>query len=320
MMKKTKHVLTYGDAFVDYIAANADNALFNRHLGGATVNVAAGVSRLGLPSKFITITGDDETSAFVRDELLKEGVDLTHAIQVPEKRVSGVYIHLTPEFDRVFAEYVNETPDLQVADHELEKHAFEKASIFHFCSGTLFHPEARETTRKALELSKEHGVLCSYDVNIRPLRWESEELCRETVLGFLPSADIVKLTTAELDFLMETGSMGEGLERLSRFAIPLVFVTDGENGTHAVFQNQVHHVPVAPVQPVDTTGAGDAFMAGVIRHVHLQGLPGTEQEVIDCADFGNKLGALCATKAGALTAMPRIEEIAKITNQGSGTL
>jgi len=312
----TKHVLTYGDAFVDYIAVNTTNDSFNRHLGGATVNVAAGVSRLGLPSGFITITGDDETSAFVRNELLREGVDLTHAIQVPEKRVSGVYIHLTPDYDRVFADYVNETPDLQVRNHELRKEAFEEASIFHFCSGTLFHPEARTTTRKALELSKEHGVLCSYDVNIRPLRWESEEHCRETVLGFLPMADIVKLTTAELAFLMETESLEEGVSRLSRHALPLVFVTDGENGTHAAFNNQLHHIPVIPVQPVDTTGAGDAFMAGVIRHVHLQGLPETKQEVIACADFGNKLGALCATKAGALTAMPHLAEMTTINNSG----
>ncbi|ANU09799.1 fructokinase [Planococcus antarcticus DSM 14505] len=319
-MENTKYILTYGDAFVDYIAANTKNDAFNRHLGGATVNVAAGVSRLGIPSGFITITGDDETSAFVRNALLREGVDLTHAIVVPEKRVSGVYIHLTGEFDRVFSDYVNETPDLQVMRHELKLEAFESASIFHFCSGTLFHPEARKTTRKALEISKEFDVLCSYDVNIRPLRWESEELCRETVLGFLPMADIVKLTTVELAFLMATESLEEGISRLSRFDIPLVFVTDGENGTHAVFQSQTLHVPVIPVQPVDTTGAGDAFMAGVIRHIHMLGLPETQQAVIDCADFGNKLGALCATKAGALTAMPKLEEIEKIINQRSGEL
>ncbi|TWT06680.1 carbohydrate kinase [Planococcus sp. CPCC 101016] len=310
-MENTKHVLTYGDAFVDYIAANTTNDLFNRHLGGATVNVAAGVSRLGLPSGFITITGDDETSTFVREELLKEGVDLTHAVMVPEKRVSGVYIHLTPDFDRIFADYVNETPDLQVKGHELKAASFEQASIFHFCSGTLFHPEARETTRRALELSKEHGVLCSYDVNIRPLRWESEELCRNTVLDFLPSVDFVKLTTAELAFLMETESLEEGIVRFSRFHIPLVFVTDGENGTHAVYQNQTHHVPVIPVQPVDTTGAGDAFMAGVIRHIYLKGLPENQRDVLECAAFGNKLGALCATKAGALTAMPRLDDMIK---------
>lgn len=308
-MKNKKYVLTYGDAFVDYIASDTTNTSFNRYLGGATVNVAAGISRLGIPSSFITITGEDETSAFVRSELQSEGVDLTYAVMTLKKRVSGVYIHLTPKFDRVFSSYVNETPDLQVTGAQLNAKSFEQACVFHFCSGTLFHPEARATTQKAIELAKEHRVISSYDVNIRPLRWESEEYCRETVMKFLPVADIIKLTTEELAFLMKTESLEEGIRRLSGNAIPLVFVTDGENGTYAVFQDQTIHVPVVPVQPVDTTGAGDAFMAGILRHVYLYGLPITQQEVMECANFGNQMGALCATKAGALTAMPRIEEL-----------
>ncbi len=69
------------------------------------------------------------------------------------------------------------------------------------------------------------------------------------------------------------------------------------------------HVPVEQVVPVDTTGAGDAFMAGVLRYVHFNGLPTTKESLFDCVAFGNKLGALAATKAGALTALPRYDEI-----------
>lgn len=308
-MEANRHVLTYGDAFVDYIATTKNNDLFDLYLGGATVNVSAGVSRLGVPSAFITITGDDEISSFFCQALQAEGVDLTHSIKRPEKRISGVYIHLTEANDRVFASYDNETPDLQVTADELAGEAFESASLFHFCSGTLFHPEARETTAQALELAKSHDVICSYDVNIRPLRWESEELCRQTVLRFLPQADILKLTVEELLFLMEADSLEAGIESLKKYRLPVVFVTDGENGTHAVFQEETIHVPVVPVQPVDTTGAGDAFMAGIIRHVHLNGMPKNQQQLVACAGFGNKLGALCATRAGAITAMPRSEDM-----------
>ncbi|MGK7376774.1 carbohydrate kinase family protein [Planococcus sp. 1R117A] len=312
-MVNPKHILTYGDAFVDYIALDTKNDSFNRHLGGATVNVAAGVSRLGLPSKFITITGDDDTSAFVRGELEKEGVDLSYSIIVPEKRVSGVYVHFTPEYDRIFANYENETPDLQVAAHDLKGEAFKNASIFHMCTGTMFHPEALKTTVEAVRLAKEQGVLCSFDVNIRPLRWESEEQCRDTVFKFLANVDILKLTTDELIFLMETDSVEEGIKQLSKFNIPLVLLTDGENGTHALFEGEDFHVPVIPVQPVDTTGAGDAFVAGTLRYIHLNGMPKTRAEVIDCTLFANKLGALCTTKPGALTAMPKLGELEELS-------
>lgn len=307
-MKNAKHVLTYGDAFVDYIAKTTTNDSFNRHLGGATVNVAAGVSRLGLPSAFITVTGGDDTSEFVRKELQKEGVDLSKSLVIPEKRVSGVYVHLTPDFDRIFADYINETPDIQVPAEHLSIETFENTSIFHFCSGTLFHPEALKTTAKAVRLAKGKGTLCSFDVNIRPLRWDTEEQCRQTILDFLGSVDMLKLTIEELAFLMETESVTEGIERLEKFGVPLVFLTEGEKGTHALFEGQKFHIPVIPVQPVDTTGAGDAFVAGALRHIHVHGFPKTKMEVVECATFGNKLGALCATKAGALTAMPRIEE------------
>jgi len=303
-------VLTYGDAFVDYIADDHSNQSFTMFLGGATVNVAAGIARLGVPSAFITITGGDETSAFVRNELMNEGVDLRYAILEESKRVSGVYVHLTEENDRVFAKYVDEAPDTQVKPEQLEEEAFQKASIFHMCSGTTFHPIALSTTREAVKLAKNHGTMVSMDANIRPLRWDSEEQCRTTIRSFFADADLLKLTEEELFFLTETKSMEEGLKELKEFQIPIILVTLGDHGTQVVLNGgESRHVPVDPVEPVDTTGAGDAFMAGILRHVHLNGMPKTEEALVECVSFGNKLGALAATKPGALTAMPRLHEI-----------
>ena len=69
------------------------------------------------------------------------------------------------------------------------------------------------------------------------------------------------------------------------------------------------HVDVEKVQAVDTTGAGDAFMAGVLRYVHYNGLPTMQEELRKCTAFGNKLGAMAATKAGALTALPCYDDM-----------
>ena len=66
-------ILVYGDAFVDYIANDTTNTSFTKFLGGATINVAAGISRIGAPSALITITGEDETSEFVRQEIKARG-------------------------------------------------------------------------------------------------------------------------------------------------------------------------------------------------------------------------------------------------------
>lgn len=310
-----KHVLIYGDVFVDYIAEDERNSSFNTYLGGATVNVAAGIARLGAPVSFITITGDDETSEFVRKELEKEGVDLTPSILKPEKRVNGVYVHLTPDHDRVFSNYQNETPDIQVTTNDLQLETFQQASIFHICSGTMFHPTALETTRRAMQLANETDTLVSFDANIRPLRWESEEICRETTVSFLSHADLVKLTEEELMFMMNTDTLEEGIIQLAAYSIPVILITQGDSGTHAIIHGEHHEIPSVKAIPVDTTGAGDAFMAGIISRIHLNGYPSDEGDWQKVIRFGNQMGALCVTKMGALSAMPHADELGGILSE-----
>lgn len=302
-------ILVYGDAFVDYIANDKTNTSFTTYMGGATVNVAAGISRIGAPSAFITVTGDDETSQFVRDELAKEGVNMEYSIFAPEKRVSGVYVHLTEACERIFKDYVDETPDLQVKASQLNEEAFKRASILNVCSGTMFNPTALETTRAAVDMAKEKGAIIAIDANIRPLRWSSEEYCRETIISFVEDADILKLTDEELFFLTETNNLEDGLSALDDFLVPIILVTVGAEGAYAVLNGEKIHVPVTKVEPVDTTGAGDAFMAGVLRFVHYNGLPTIMDDLVKCVSFGNKLGAIAATKPGALTALPHYDEI-----------
>ena len=302
-------ILVYGDAFVDFIAKDYTNTEFVTYLGGATINVAAGISRIGAPSALITITGDDETSEFVRNEIAKEGVNLQYSIFDPTKRVSGVYVHLTENCERIFKDYIDETPDLQVTADQLDEQAFKRASVLNVCSGTMFHETALETTRRAVELAKDNGVIVAIDANIRPLRWPSEEICRETISSFFEEADILKLTDEELFFLTETTTLEDGIAALNDLLVPIVLITVGEDGAYAVLNGEPIHVPVEKVVPVDTTGAGDAFMAGVLRYVHYNSLPTSEDEIVKCVSFGNELGARAATKPGALTALPHYDEI-----------
>ena len=316
MSKSDKEfVLIYGDAFIDYIANDTTNTSFTKFLGGATINVAAGISRIGAPSALITITGDDEASEFCRQEIINEGVNLDYAIFDPTKRVSGVYVHLTENCEREFKDYVDETPNLQVTPEQLQEEAFKRASVFNICSGTMFEPTALKTTRAAVDMAKDKGAIIAIDANIRPLRWESEEICRETITAFFEDADILKLTDDELFFLTKTTTIEEGLAKLDELLVPIVLITVGGDGAYAVLNGEITHVPVERIVPVDTTGAGDAFMAGVLRYVHFNGLPTIQEDLINCVAFGNKLGALAATKAGALTALPSYEEIKHLIEQ-----
>ncbi|MEK3952872.1 carbohydrate kinase family protein [Psychrobacillus sp. FSL K6-1464] len=304
-----KFVLIYGDAFVDYIAEDQSNSRFTKFLGGATVNVAAGVARLGAATSFITVTGENETSEFVRNELAEEGVDLSFSQIVPEKEVSGVYVHLLENNERHFERYVDVTPDIQVDFSAIKNEIIHETSVFHFCSGTLFHPIALGTTRKIVENMKKSNVLISFDANIRPLRWSSEESCRETISSFFNMVDVLKLTEEELFFLTETTSIEDGIKSMQQYNIEALLITIGAEGTYAVLHGEVVHVPVEKVIPVDTTGAGDAFVAGILSKIYLEGHPSTKEDWIRYIAFSNRLGGICATKPGALSAMPRLKDL-----------
>lgn len=293
-------VISLGEAFIDYISIDHTNTKYERHLGGATVNVAAGVSQLGIPSYYLCKLGTDDNSQFVEAALQKADVGTKHCVRTAMKQVCGVYVHLTASGEREFHSYLNPTPDVMLMAAELDKLLFKQARIFYFGSGTLFHPTALKTTEKALEYSKEANTLVAFDVNLRLKRWESEEHCRETVQSFLTAVDIVKVAEEELCFLTKTTSLREGIAAAAHWEIPYLFITLGSDGAYVVADGKTEHIPGEKVQIVDTTGAGDAFMAALLGRFHEKGKP-TITELKEYTKYANHIGALATTRVGSLT-------------------
>ena len=214
----------------------------------------------------------------------------------------GVYIHLNDKGERFFNSYINETPDEQVFVSELNEELFKKSLIFYFGSTTLFHPLAYETTKAAIQMSQKHNTLVAFDPNIRLKRWESEELCRSTIHNLLQYVSILKISEEELLFLTEVSTVKEGIRKLQSYQVPYIWVTFGEKGALVIHKEKEIFVQGQEVQAIDTTGAGDAFMAGILHCIHTNGLPKTENDLLLYTKYANKLGALATTKIGALTA------------------
>ncbi|MEH7274766.1 carbohydrate kinase family protein, partial [Neobacillus vireti] len=252
-------VISLGEAFVDYISTDSTNTNFQRLLGGATVNLAVGTSRLGLPTYYLCKLGTDSIGQFVEQELKQEGVNLTFSVRTDTKRMCGVYVHLKETGERNFHSYINPTPDEVLREEELRRDVFEKTKILYFGSGTLFQQKSIKTTEAALKYAKEFSNLIAFDANIRLKRWESEEQCRQTVVSFLKHATVVKLAEDELNFLMETNSIEAGLGKISKLNIPYLFITMGGKGAYGVMNGDKVFIRAPKVDTIDTTGAGDAF-------------------------------------------------------------
>jgi fructokinase len=302
---KKQGVISLGEAFIDFISIDASNTKYQQLLGGATVNVAVGTSRLGIPSYYLCKIGTDSNSQFVSNQLTKEKVNTEYCIRTPEKQICEVYVHINEKGERYFHSYKNPSPDVVLTDGELNKVIFQSAKIFYFGSGTLFHDLAKKTTEKALLFAKEAGTLVAFDTNIRLKRWDNEDQCRRTISSFLKHADIVKMAEDELLFITETKSLDAGLEKLANLSIPYIFITRGNEGAIVQHGNELIQIPAKNVKAIDTTGAGDAFMSAILYCFHEKGIQ--PKLLKDYLEFANEIGAIATTHFGALTAVSDIK-------------
>ena len=146
---------------------------------------------------------------------------------------------------------------------------------------------------------REAGGYVSFDPNIRPDLWPDENALHGCLEQALQSADVVKLSVEELAFFTGSAEVNVGLEVLmQRCPARLVLVTQGKAGVTAWHEGSVKHYPATPVQCVDTTGAGDAFVAGL-----LYGLA-AGQDLTPVIALAQRCGALATTAKGAMTALP----------------
>jgi fructokinase len=295
-------VISIGEAFVDFISIDRTNTQYKQLLGGATVNVAVGTRRLGIHAYYLCKLGTDEISQFVEQEFRKENINTSFSVHSPSKKICGVYVHINASGERYFHTYVNETPDEVLNEDELRKGVFEQAKIFYFGSGTLFHEKAKKTTEAALKYAKDFSNMIAFDANLRLKRWVNEQHCRQTVSSFLKYAHLVKLAEDELNFLTETNSIEAGLEKISKWKIPYLFITMGSKGACAVINGNKVFVPAPAVNAIDTTGAGDAFMSALLYCFHEKGMPIKLSQIKEYLLFANKIGAAATTKIGSLSA------------------
>ncbi|RTN93132.1 aminoimidazole riboside kinase [Enterobacter bugandensis] len=284
-----------GDAVVDLLPDGEGKLL--QCPGGAPANVAVGIARLGGKSAFIGRVGDDPFGRFMAKTLADERVDVKHMRLDPAHRTSTVVVDLDDHGERSFTFMVRPSADLFLEPADLP--TFSAGEWLHVCSIALSAEPSRSATFQAMADILEAGGYVSFDPNIRPDLWPDENALRRCLEQALQSADVVKLSVEELAFLTGDADVQGGLNTLmQRCPARLVLVTQGKEGVIAWHQGAVKHYPATPVQCVDTTGAGDAFVAGL-----LYGLA-AGQELVPAIALAQRCGALATTAKGAMTVLP----------------
>lgn len=296
-----KKIWVLGDAVVDLLPDGEGRLL--QCPGGAPANVAVGIARLGGHSAFIGRVGDDPFGRFLRQTLIREKVDVKWMHLDPLHRTSTVVVDLDESGERSFTFMVRPSADLFLTREDLP--GFHEGDWLHVCSIALSAQPSRTTTFQAMDAIKAAGGYVSFDPNIRPDLWQDDNELRECLMQAMRKADVVKLSVEELTFLSGLDELEPALALVvSQSQSPLVLVTKGKEGVVAWHNGTLTAYSAAPVVSVDTTGAGDAFVAGL-----LYGLVNHTGDLPAILTLAQRCGALATTSKGAMTALPYQHEL-----------
>ena len=239
--------------------------------GGAPANVAAHARKSGAEAVFV---GKISTDAF--GDMLHATLE-DHNILFPlERSHKNTAIALVSHKDgeRQFQFYRHDTADLSLNIKDIDKIPFNTNDILHFCSLGL----ARENTTRvahhyAIRKCKENGGIVSFDVNLRERLWSSLSEAHSAIKEVLPLVDIIKVNETELTFLSDTEDILKGMKRLQTHG-QLVICTMGESGSQILKPNgdMITHKTDA-VNQIDTTGAGDSYIAMILSSLSLANIP-----------------------------------------------
>lgn len=313
-------VLSFGEALVDFFPEKpglplAECDKFHRHLGGAPANVAVGLARLGARVGLMTLVGPDAFGTFVRDRLAAEGIDVA-GVGVHRTAKTGVtFVAVGAHGERSFLFFRHPSADQMIAEHDVDEAIIARARIVHVGSSTLAREPSRAATLRALDAARRAGCLVSTDPNWRPHLWENPAEAGPMLRELVARCDVVKISDDELAPLTGVADPEQGAARLRALGCPLVVVTLGARGCYVSCSAGHDWLSGERVDVVDTTGAGDGFVAGLLAALSPAFAAGarpadlTLDQVRDACRLGNKVGAAVVTRLGATTGLPRRGEI-----------
>lgn len=296
-----------GDAVVDLIPD--DETHYLKCPGGAPANVAVAVSRLGADSAFFGRVGQDPLGRFMKQVLRDEGVDVTYMVLDAEHRTSTVIVDLDDHGERSFTFMVKPSANQFLQPSDIP--AFAPGDWLHVCSIALANEPSRASTFTAMEAIKTIGGFVSFDPNLREEVWQKPEELRDTVLKAVAVADVVKFSDDEIIFLSQQTDLDSAIQWLKQsFNLPMIVITQGKKGALVIRDNQEALITGKPVSPVDTTGAGDAFVGGMLAGLAENPDWKTQEDISAIIQQANACGALATTAKGAMTALPTKAQLA----------
>jgi sugar/nucleoside kinase (ribokinase family) len=266
--------------------------------GGCALNTSSALARLGLQAAAIGKVGTDPFGNFVISLLRERGVDDSGVIRDPEVPTSASVALVDSAGERTFLH--NPGANDALRPDEIGEEALAGRAL-HIAGALVLAGLDGEPTARILAEARRRGLHTSLDTVFDASgRWER-------VLPALPHCDLVTPGRAEAEAITGDSEPGRAARRLRELGAGTAAVTLGPDGCHVAAADFDGLVPAVPVDAVDGTGAGDAFVAGFL----YGRLAGWDTET--CARFANAAGALATTAVGAFEGVAGLERTLALT-------
>jgi fructokinase len=314
-------IVTMGESLIDFLSTERGVLIeetrgFTIAPGGAPANVAAAVAKLGGSAGFVGKVGKDSFGIMIRNTLLEAGVNVDHVIMDRSVNTTLAFISVKTSGEPDFVFYRNHCgADLALKGDEIERGYIGESAILHFGSISFTGEPLKGATIRAIEIARSSGSILSFDPNLRPTLWESMSSARAEIERGLQYADIVKLTDVELEFITGTNNLPRGTDSLLKYGPRMVFITRGKNSCYFNNGELSLEFPTFEMELVDATGAGDAFMGGVLLLLNSRLRNGesaysiAREEIEKILRFANACGAITVTRKGVIPALPTKAEV-----------
>lgn len=308
-------VVAMGELLVDFTEngiSEQGNPILEANPGGAPCNVLSMLQRLGKTTAFIGKVGQDAFGKMLIDVVREQGINADNLLVDEEVPTTLAFVHTEKDGDRSFSFYRNPGADMMLRWNEIHEELLGDTKIFHFGTLSMTDEQIADTTKMAVQKAKKNGTTISFDPNLRPPLWKNLEDAKHQMWYGISQCDILKISDDEIAFLTETTDIDAGVsEILKRFSPALICATMGKHGSKAYCNGKsVFCNPFLREDTIETTGAGDTFMACVLNAVLEKGMETmTEGDLLEMLEFANAASSIITARKGALKVMPKKQEI-----------
>lgn len=326
-------LITIGRSSVDLYGAQIGGRLedmrsFDKYIGGSPTNIACGTARLGLKSGLITGVGDEHMGRFIREELLREGVDVTGVKTDPDRLTALVLLGIRDETQFPLIFYRENCADMGLTEADIDPAYIARAKCVVATGTHLSHPHTAAAVRKALTLARDNGARTALDIDYRPNLWglaghgdgESRFIASAAVTEKLQTTlhlfDLIVGTEEEFHIAGGTTDTIAALRAVRAVSGATLVCKRGPMGA-AAFTDAIPDTldegqsgPGFPIEVFNVLGAGDGFMSGLLKGW----LDGADWPT--ALTYANACGAFAVSRHGCTPAYPSWAELQFFLKRG----